>query len=442
MASTTYSKETPLHKPTGPHHVTYTQGIFNHTTLDDFTAPNGTGIGTFLLVSIFAPTASVPNQTVRYMDDANAQLWEEALGFPTSSLSSLVTELQYGAPILSNATSHNPTLLFLPGAGLPTLAYTAYLTELASHGHTIITIDHPGEPPYLSLPSSLGGGGIRSAFAPFTSYAWTIPQLQKIYAYRLTDAAAVLSSPTYLRSLHRTLSSPGPAPPLNLTHLSIFGHSIGGAAAAGLIAQSQSESESPPGHTALPTILAGANLDGWFFFNIHDIFPSAPPANTSSSSSSSPSSPYPDLSPAPFLELARSGPGATSAFPSGILAPDATWTNFSAAQTGWLRDVALNGTEHMDFSDVPLWVDVLGLRGSVRSPDGPFLGSIAGRRVTEVVVRFLRGFLGFGGSGGGGRGGNRGEGGLSAVDELVKEIPEAYVRESQDCAGVYVDRGL
>lgn len=397
IASVAYCDGVLLHKPTGPYYVTHTQHVFNHTTLDDFTAPNGTGIGTILLASIFAPTESVPNQTVPYMDDTNAEIWSSTFGFPRGSLSTLVTELQWQAPFLSgpgfaNGTSPYPTLIFMPGAGLASFAYTAYLSELASHGYSVIAIDHPGEPPYLELPYNLGG--VRSDYPPLSSYTWTVAQLQSIYAHRVADASALLSD-AYLPSLVRAHGLP-----INLTHIGIFGHSIGGAGSAGVLAQN-------------PGVLAGANLDGWLFFDIWDLY----------GNGSARTKPYPDLAPRPFLELARDDPAG----------PDATWTNFSVAQSGWLRDVGVRGALHFDFSDVPLWVDLLEQR------DGPpgrfnasnFLGGIDGRRVTEVVNTFLKGFFGYVSGGE-----------LEAVDGLVKEVPEAYVRESQDVAEVYIDRGL
>lgn len=374
--------EVLLHKPTGPYHVTQTQHVFNHTTPDDFTAPNGTGIGTIMLVSIFAPTLSVPNQTVPYLDDTNAAIWESALGFPPSSLSSLVTELQWQAPVLSgpefsNATSPYPSILFMPGAGLSCLFYTAYLSELASWGYSVFAIDHPGEPPYIELPYF--GGGVRSAYPPLNS--WTYDQFQSIYAHRLSDAAALLS-PSYLPALVHSFGAP-----FNISTLNVFGHSIGGAAAAGIMAKDPS----------LP-LVAGANLDGWYWFDYWDLY-----GNGTSDA------PYPNLA-RPFLELARENPTE----------PDAAWTNFSAVQSAWLRDVGVRGAEHLDFSDIPLWVDLLGQRNS--TPDG-FVGSINGGRVTEIVNTLLKTFFGHVGG--------------DEVDDVVKSYPEVWVREALDSTEDY-----
>ncbi|GME30166.1 putative paf acetylhydrolase family protein [Neofusicoccum parvum] len=389
IASAAHCDEILLHKTTGPYHVTQTQHIFNHTTPDDFTAPNGTGVGTMMLVSIFAPTESAPNQTVPYLDDTNAEIWGSFLGFPPSALSSLVTELQWQAPVLSgpgfsNGTSPYPSILFMPGAGLPCFMYTAYLSELASWGYSVFAIDHPGESPYLELPYFQGGV---KGFPPLSVNNWTFEQLQRIYDFRITDAAALLS-PSFLPALVSSFGAP-----FNISTFGAFGHSIGGAASAGIMAADLS----------LP-LVAGINLDGWYFFDIWDLF-----GNGTSDA------PYPDLAPRPFLELAREDE------------LDATWTNFSAAQSAWFRDIGIRGSNHLDFSDLPLWVDLLGQRNGTPAT---FVGDIEGPRVTTIVNKFLKEFAGYiGGKG------------LEAVDELVKEIPETYVRESQDSAEVY-DRGL
>lgn len=446
LLGTTTSAEVLLYKPTGPYYVTQNQHVLNHTTLDDFTAPDGSGVGKTMLVTTYGPTLSVPQRARPWVDATNADIWGTALGIPPSLLSSLVTELQWQAPSLSSSTTsttpitnpgtcpaspapltpHRPAILFLPGAGMPCFAYTAYLSELASWGYTVYAIDHPGEPPYLEFLD--GSGGARSAFPPLAN--WTVPQFQQIYAHRVADAAALLRrGPECLRSLveqqspqfaqaeqqqqhYYSLSSDGGGDGgADLSTFFVFGHSIGGAASAGIMAQQQSSTSSSPSSPSsdpspLPPLLAGANIDGWFFFDIWDLY-----GNGSASTK-----PYPDLSPRPFLEIAgqHDPPG-----------PDATWTNFSAAQSGWLRDVGVRGAAHFDFSDLPLLVDALGLREGMPEGGG-LLGGIKGVRMVEVVMGLVRAFVG------GIEG--REKGGMEAVDRVQRGFAETWVREAKDGA--------
>ncbi|KAF4539634.1 PAF acetylhydrolase family protein [Lasiodiplodia theobromae] len=444
LLGTTTSAEVLLYKPTGPYYVTQNQHVLNHTTPDDFTAPDGSGVGKTMLVTTYGPTLSVPQRTRPWVDATNADIWGTALGIPPSLLSSLVTELQWQAPSLSSSTNpgtcpapappltpHRPAILFLPGAGMPCFAYTAYLSELASWGYTVYAIDHPGEPPYLEFLD--GSGGARSAFPPLAN--WTFPQFEQIYAHRVADAAALLRrGPECLRSLveqqssseqfaeaeqaeqqqqsaqhYYSLSGDGDNGHADPSTFFVFGHSIGGAASAGIMAQQSSSSpSSTTSDPSLPPLLAGANIDGWFFFDIWDLH-----GNGSASTK-----PYPDLSPRPFLEIAgqHDPPG-----------PDATWTNFSAAQSGWLRDVGVRGAAHFDFSDLPLLVDALGLRERM-PPDSGLLGGIKGGRMVEVVMGLVRAFVG-------GIEGGKGKGGLGAVDRVQRGFAETWVREAKDGGG-------
>ncbi|KAL1614624.1 hypothetical protein SLS54_009594 [Diplodia seriata] len=335
IASISARAEILLYEPTGPYHVTQTQHVFNHTTPDDFTAPNGTGEGTQMLVTIYAPTLSAPNRTLPYIDATNAFIWGPALGLSPSALSTFATPLQPSDSAPLHLPPSTPTLLFLPGAGMPCFFYTSLLSELASHGYFVVALDHPGEPPYLPLPDGYGGGGAKGAFPPLHNYTWM--QYERIYKHRVADAQALLSD-GYLSALVRERGWGARLDLGGAKGVGVFGHSIGGAAAAGVMAAQQQQQQgwqqqqapfsSPADANATTTsttvhVAAGANLDGWYFFDIGDLTGNGTGTPT----------PYPDLASAgPFLALAKDQE------PRGA-PPDATWARFNAAQSGWLRDV-------------------------------------------------------------------------------------------------------
>ncbi|KAK0664266.1 hypothetical protein DIS24_g773 [Lasiodiplodia hormozganensis] len=232
------------------------------------------------------------------------------------------------SPAFANGTSPHPTLFFTPGAGLPASAYTAYLSELASYGHAVVAIDHPGEAPYLPLP--YGGGGVYG-YPDFSAYPPTPAEARAVYAFRVAAA-----SKPFFPSLVRLYGAP-----FNLTHFGVFGHSVGGAAAAGVMA-----------------------AEG-------DVFGGDDPGVAA-----------PDLaSVGPFLEV-----GSEAHF-EGNASSDATWAHFNGAQTGWVRDVQVDGTRHLDFSDIPLWIDLLDQRGVLNRT---WVGPIDGVRVTTLTTALLR----------------------------------------------------
>ncbi|KAL0576300.1 hypothetical protein V5O48_005676 [Marasmius crinis-equi] len=348
-----------LWDPTGPYHVAYTQHVFNHTTPNDPTKP-----GNIVLLTIYYPTLQVPNDTVPYIDPISDNIYGGTLGFPNGSLSALTTNLQFQGPTLlgtspefGNGTSPYPTIIFLPGAGLPTLTYTAFQSELASYGYCVIGIDHPGEAPFVQLP--FGGDGIYG-YPDFFSYPPTPEEAFAVYNFRITDVLAVMSDP-FLPSLIHTYGAP-----FNTTHFGVFGHSIGGSGAAGIMAAND---------TAAALFKAGGNIDGTLFQLLNEtLFPD------------------PTIVPAdlerPFLELASEvhfNGSERAAF-------DQTWTYFEEGQTGWWRSLQVNRTRHLDFSDISLWVDRLGQRNGT---PGTYVGSSDGGRTTEIYSSVVRKFIGY-----------------------------------------------
>lgn len=373
-----------LWDPKGPYHVGYTQHVFNHSTPFDPTPNPG-----ILLLTIYYPTLQAPNATVPYLDATTARTFEQTFGISNGSLSKLTTNLQFQAPTLlgthpafGNGSSPYPTLIFTPGAGAPVAIYTAYLSELASHGFSVVGIDHPGEAPYTALP--YGAPGVPG---PATLLNMTAVALRQLVLNRVPDIEAAMS-PAGLPALVAASGAP-----VNTTHYGVFGHSAGGSAAAGVMLPSAGGGSS--------RFRAGVNVDGTFQHltkagaNDTVIVPD-------------PGAPSADLC-APFLEL------ASEARLLGVEDADVTWAMFNANQSGWLRDVQVNGTTHLDYTDLPLCVDLLGERGGAAATQ---LGSIEGRRLTDVVTGLLLRF--FGEMVGGGKG-------LGSVDSFIKRTPEAFV---------------
>jgi hypothetical protein len=322
--------------PNGPHQVGITQHVFNHSTPNDPVAPQNAS--NILLATLYYPTSAItnPNNTAPYLDPTTAELWGTALHFPPGALESLQTWNTWQAPVPLNETSPNtsqlPTIILSPGGGVNAIMYNALSTELASHGYTVVALDHPGEIPYLQLP--YGGKGI---YGIDITASWNRTLLTAVYNMRVSDALAVV------RDLYPTLVKSYGAP-FNTTHYIMIGHSVGGAVAAGAMALE-------------PSILGGVNLDGGFF-NLPDVQ-------------------------RPFLMMA--GNEHTPEI-------DPTWGPFSANQSGWWSWLNVTGTDHLDFSDIADWVDLLGLRDQTITPQ---LGPIWAPRMDFVVSSYVLRFFGF-----------------------------------------------
>ncbi|KAF2793848.1 alpha/beta-hydrolase [Melanomma pulvis-pyrius CBS 109.77] len=326
----------PFPPPTGPYQVGITQHVFNHTTPHDPVAPQNAS--SILLATIYYPTLSIPipgNNTAQYLDPTTAKLWGDILQYPNNSLQSLTTWNQYDAPPLDKATygtSQKPTVIFSPGGGENAIMYNQLNSELASQGYTVLALDHPGEIPYLQLPD-----GAEGVYGLDITAVWNQSLMTAVYNMRVSDTLAVI------RELYPPFVASSGAP-FNTTHYLTIGHSIGGAVAAGTLAVESS-------------ILGGVNLDG-LFFDLPDVKK-------------------------PFLLMA--GEEHTPEL-------DATWSPFSANQSGWWEWVNVTGSSHQDYSDLGNWVDLQGLRNKTLTPR---LGPIWATRMDSIVRTFVLGFFDF-----------------------------------------------
>ena len=155
-----------------------------------------------------------------------------------------VTHANDRVPV-SAARSQWPVLLFSPGLGVARQSYTALCTELASRGYVVVAMSHPYESPVTRLAD-----GRHAAPRPYTPTGPTgLSQVAHLVDIRAADSRFVLNQ---LEDL--TTTDPGSplAGHLDVAHVGIFGHSLGGATAVKAIATDE-------------RFRAGANLDGRLF---------------------------------------------------------------------------------------------------------------------------------------------------------------------------------
>ncbi|KAL1596455.1 hypothetical protein SLS60_009101 [Paraconiothyrium brasiliense] len=87
-----------------------------------------------------------------------------------------------------------PTLLWGPPfTGPPSQMFSSLFSDLVSKGYSIVTVDHPGEQPYLQYPNGIGVKGLGKDFVPTGEF------INRVHEYRLEDNFAVLDALPSLR---------------------------------------------------------------------------------------------------------------------------------------------------------------------------------------------------------------------------------------------------
>jgi len=317
----------PLLGPGGPYRTGFSQHVIPHITLDDPTP----GPANELLIHLYYPTHNTSaGPDVPYFDSRSVDIWNPLLELPEGSLKKLTTSLLGNASFL-DAPTNKPTILFSPGAGFNAWMYYGLLANMASHGYTILAIDHPGEPPALLWPNRTKTIGL-SVDVDFTTEL-----TRKVHEYRVDDLAAALSwFPTFVDRVNA---------PFNTFQFLALGHSIGGSAAVTFA----------PNH---PEVKAAVNLDGGF---------------------SQRETVVTDVKKPIFL---MSNINHT-------IQRDPSWAEFQEHQTGWWENISIYGSGHLDFCDIAMWNGALGLDPLVQEQFGP----VGGVRTTQIARKYVGDFF-------------------------------------------------
>jgi predicted dienelactone hydrolase len=162
-----------------------------------------------------------------------------------ASFGNVATHATLGTTI-SRAQPTWPVLLLSPGLAIPREQYTALSADLASRGYVVIALSAP----YESAVSVLAGGHVVGQTThPDVMGPPPHPAIQRLINIRAADSSFVLDQLSRLTQL-----DPGSplAGHLDLQHVGIIGHSIGGATAVQAIA-------------ADARFKAAVNLDGKLF---------------------------------------------------------------------------------------------------------------------------------------------------------------------------------
>ena len=193
------------------------------------------------------PTDATTGQTVPYFE-AQGRLPSSISGVPSflfASFGSVATHAIAAASV-SAAQRTWPVLFFSPGLSIPREQYTALSADLASCGYVVVALSVP----YESSVSVLAGGRVvGQTIYPDVMGPPPHPALERLIDIRAADSRFVLDQLSRLAQLE-----PGSplAGHLDLRHVGIVGHSIGGATAVQVMASD-------------PRFKVGVDLDGKLF---------------------------------------------------------------------------------------------------------------------------------------------------------------------------------
>lgn len=318
-----------LLRPIGPYSVGFSQHIIPHITPNDPTP----GPGNALLAHLYYPTRDTnASSAVPYVDTKSATIWGDALELPRGLLGKLTSDLHGNASFL-NAPTGKSTILFSPAAGFNAWMYYGLLANLASYGYAVLAIDHPGEPPVVHWPNGTDTLGL-SIDVDFTATL-----TREVHEFRVADLAASLAwFPTFVLKNHA---------PFDTSNFLALGHSIGGSASITFA----------PDHDQ---VRAAVNLDGGFSQNQTVVTDVGRPVLLMSSI-------------------------------NHTIQGDPSWAEFQDHQTGWWESIAIYGSGHLDYCDIAMWNETLGLESVVQEQFGP----IGGSRTTHIARKYVGDFFGW-----------------------------------------------
>jgi predicted dienelactone hydrolase len=187
-----------------------------------------------VVVQAWYPTDTLKGRAVPYFE-AQGRLPASIAGLPSwmfSSFGSVKTHALQ-SPRVSTERRRWPVLLFSPGLSVPREQYTALLTDLASRGYVVVAVSYP----YESAVSVLANGRVvAQTVHPDVMGPPPHPEVQRLIDIRAADSSFVLDQLNRLARLD-------PASPLvgrlDLSHVGLVGHSIGGATAVQVLASDQ-----------------------------------------------------------------------------------------------------------------------------------------------------------------------------------------------------------
>ncbi len=288
------------------------------------------------MVSVFNPVSSCSCSPIlsSYMGPITGEYedgYYASIGIPAGTFGSFNLQT---CKAISKDPKVFPIVLFSPGSGNSRLSHNLMAQQVASTGYTVITIDHPYDANIVTFPDNSTILGIDIEDNNFAADV------------RARDISFVIDQ-LAISSVAKKLI-PGLKCGLDVSKVAIFGHSLGGAAAAQAMLNDS-------------RIIGGINLDGSFWSTV---------INKGLSK--------------PFLVFAHEGKNLTS---------DPSWEAIWPKFTGWKRLYELAGSAHGTFTDFPSLVAALGFEGQLGDAGAELLGTIGGARAMDIITTYVTAFM-------------------------------------------------
>ncbi|KAH8708525.1 Alpha/Beta hydrolase protein [Phaeosphaeriaceae sp. PMI808] len=231
-----------------------------------------------------------------------------------------------------------PLALFSAGLNTTRLFSNHLAHEIASHGFTVITIDHPYDTDVVEFPNGdviYGGRVIKPANANGSTAS-----VEHALEVRADDASFVLDHLKFKGE-----------------NALMFGHSFGGAASATALLNDK-------------RFRAGVNIDGMMF---------GPVLNTSLGSHGRQA----------FMLWGSDGHDSFT---------DPTWAQFwatlnSSADVDYKKEFTITNGSHGSYWDLNILVDVAGIRDELSDTAQSLLGPILGQPIWNIMGRYLPAFF-------------------------------------------------
>jgi dienelactone hydrolase len=294
------------------------------------------------MVSSFYPTTQCRRKKIEpYMPPATASFMDTkfgAYGLPNGSFQSLGLET-CATPAKRGACSQGslPIVLFSGALATSRHLYNAMLQNIAATGYVVLSIDHPYDADMVEFPDGTIVTGV-----DLESDA----EVELALNTRVADIEFVSKQMKNTSAIEELL--PGYTRVKTAANMAVVGHSLGGAAAASAMVK-------------MASLKGGVNLDGSMF--------------------------------GPVLTTGFNGPFMLMGHENKTQETDPSWKSIWPRLTGWKKEFEVKHSAHYSFSDLSLVISALGLDGKLPAEVGELLGSIEGRRMTNLTTTFVAAFL-------------------------------------------------
>ena len=257
-----------------------------------------------LMIGIWYPAREVEGHgPVPWLPAAAWSAYLQDNGIPSGVVSVPITHGHDTAPA-DRRRGPRPVLLFSPGSGNDRDACTTFTEELVSHGYVVVTIDHTHDSAEVEFPD----GRVEPRTVPADT-----PEIDsEAVSVRTADARFVLDQLHAIAAGWNPDAERRPLPQglpelLDLSRVGMYGHSMGGAAAAWAMYEDR-------------RIRAGVNLDGSLY--------------------------------GPVLSAGLDRPFLIMCSQLHDMSNDPSWTEFWPHLRNWHKDLRLANAGHNSYSDL------------------------------------------------------------------------------------------